>query len=362
MEPVPVMRPKLPVAERVATYMREIDGTRIYSNFGPLARKMEARLAQRFGVKPESVCSVSNATVGLAIALIAQNPQPGTLCILPAWTFAATPHAVTQAGLVPYFVDVDPETWALDPDQLAEVVASAPGKVGAVMPVAPFGRPIDVPAWDRFRGRTGIPVVIDAAAAFDSLQPGLVPSVVSLHATKVLGLGEGGCIVSRDVELIQDLRARCNFGFFQSRESRVTATNAKLSEYHAAVGLAALDEWELARKEWMAVAHEYQRAFKSSNRVRLQSGFGTSWIAATCVVEVADAGADRVEEALAAEKIETRRWWGRGAHDHPATRHMPRGPLIATEALAQSTIGLPFYRDLEPSIIERIADRVQAVA
>jgi dTDP-4-amino-4,6-dideoxygalactose transaminase len=350
------------MTDRVAPYLRQIDGSRIYSNFGPLARSMEARLAKSFGVAEDNVCSVANATVGLALALIAQNPPSGSLCIIPAWTFAATPHAVTQAGLTPYFVDVDPETWALDPEKLSTEIAAAPGKVGAVMPVAPFGRPIDVSAWDRFRGRTGIAVVIDAAAAFDSLKPGLVPSVVSLHATKVLGLGEGGCVASRDDELIRDLRARCNFGFFKSRESRVTATNAKLSEYHAAVGLAALDEWDVARQEWLAVADEYSRALQGSNRVRLQAGFGTEWIAATCVVMVADAGADRVEQALSAEKIETRRWWGRGAHDHPATRNMPRSSLLATESLAQSTIGLPFYRDLEPAVIDRIAKCLHAVA
>lgn len=362
MQTIPVMRPKLPVADRITPYLRQIDGSRIYSNFGPLARSMEARLAENFGVPENSVCSVANATVGLALALIAQEPQPGSLCIIPAWTFAATPHAVTQAGLIPYFVDVDPETWALDPDKLAAEIAAAPGRVGAVMPVAPFGRPIDVSAWDRFRGRTGIAVVIDAAAAFDSLRPGLVPSVVSLHATKVLGVGEGGCIASGDIELIKDLRARCNFGFFQSREARVTATNAKLSEYHAAVGLAALDEWEVARKEWVAVADEYAHALQGSNRVQLQAGFGTDWIAATCVVAIADNGADRVERALGTEKIQTRRWWGRGAHDHPATRHMPRSSLYATETLAQSTIGLPFYRDLEPAAIERIAKCLHAAA
>lgn len=356
------MRPKLPVADRVAPYLRQIDGSRIYSNFGPLVRSMEARLATRFGVQEDSVCSVSNATAGLALALISQNPPAGSLCIIPAWTFAAAPHAVTQAGLIPYFVDVDPDTWALDPEKLSAEIAGAPGKVGAVMPVAPFGRPIDVSAWDMFRGRTGIAVVIDAAAAFDSLKPGLVPSVVSLHATKVLGIGEGGCIASLDHELIRDLRARCNFGFFKSRESRVTATNAKLSEYHAAVGLAALDDWDAARQDWFGVAEQYSRALQGSNRVSLQVGFGTEWIAATCVVAVADRGADRVEQALGAEKIETRRWWGRGAHDHPATRNMPRSSLLVTENLAQSTIGLPFYRDLEPAVIDRIASCVHAAA
>jgi dTDP-4-amino-4,6-dideoxygalactose transaminase len=362
LQTIPVMRPKLPVTERIAPYMRQIDGSRIYSNFGPLARSLESRLAARFGTPADGVASVANATLGLALALVAQHPKPGSLCAIPAWTFAATPHAVTQAGLVPYFVDVDPGTWALDPETLADELARAPGTVSAVMPVAPFGQPIDVARWDQFRERTGLAVVIDAAAGFDSLVAGRVPSVVSLHATKVLGVGEGGCVVSHDVDMIDDLRARSNFGFFGSRESRVSSTNAKLSEYHAAIGLASLDEWDEARAEWMAVADAYGNAFSALNRIQLQSGFGTSWIAATCIVDIADAGADRVERALGAAKIETRRWWGHGAHDHPATRHMARTSLPVTEALARSTIGLPFYRDLELSAIKRITECVQAVA
>lgn len=362
LERIPVMRPKLPVAERITPYLQQIDRTRLYSNYGPLVRALETRLAKGFGVADGAVVSVANATLGLTLALMAQNPERGTLCAIPAWTFAATPHAVTQAGLVPYFVDVDPGTWALDPETLANELARAPGKVSAVMPVAPFGQPVDVSLWDAFQARTGLAVVIDAAAGFDSLTPARVPSVVSLHATKVLGIGEGGCIVSHDSELINDLRARANFGFFRSRESRMSSTNAKLSEYHAAVGLAALDEWDAARAEWAAVAEAYGNALSGLNRVRLQEGFGTSWVAATCVVDIANSGAERVERALSEANIETRRWWGFGAHHHPATLDMPRSALTATEGLVRSTLGLPFYRDLDRGAIARVVECVRSVA
>ena len=362
MQPIPVMRPKLPVAECIAPYLRQIDASRIYSNFGPLARSLERRMAEFFGLPVGSAISVANATLGITLALSAQNPKPGSLCVIPAWTFAATAHAATLAGLIPYFVDVDPATWALDPDIVVDEIARAPAAVGAVVPVAPFGRPIDVAAWDLFRARTGVAVVIDAAAAFDSLVPGRLPAVVSLHATKVLGVGEGGCIVSSDTDLIKDLQARANFGFFRSREALVPATNAKLSEYHAAIGLAALDEWASTRAEWVSVSQAYSDAFTGSNRVQLQAGFGMPWVTSTCVLDIEDAGAERVEQALALEQIETRRWWGHGAHAHPATARLPRTQVPVTESLAQSTIGVPFYRDLELSAIKRIADCVQSVA
>jgi dTDP-4-amino-4,6-dideoxygalactose transaminase len=362
MQPIPVMRPKLPIAECIAPYLRQIDNSRIYSNFGPLTRGLEARLATFYGGAPETVVSVANATLGLSLALSVQHPEPGSLCAIPAWTFAATAHAAVLAGLVPYFVDVDPATWALDPETVIDEVARAPAVVGAVMPVAPFGQPIDVSAWDRFRSQTGVAVVIDAAAGFDALIPGSVPAVVSLHATKVLGVGEGGCVVSIDTELIRDLRTRANFGFFRSREALMPATNAKLSEYHAAIGHAALDEWAATRAEWAAVAGAYNNAFGGSNRVQIQTGFGNAWVASTCVLNISDAGGERVERALHSAQIETRKWWGHGAHAHRATAHFPRVSLPVTESLARSTIGVPFYRDLELSVIDRIAECVQSVA
>ena len=362
MQQVPVMRPKLPVAARIAPFLHRIDETGIYSNFGPLARSLEGRLAAFFGLQIGCAITVANATLGLTLALSAQHPRPGSLCAIPAWTFAATAHAATFAGLIPYFIDVDPDTWALDPNAIVDEISRAPGFVSSVVPVVPFGCPIDVASWDDVRTRTGLAVVIDAAAAFDSLIPGVVPSVVSLHATKVLGIGEGGCIVSVDTGLIKDLRARANFGFFGSREALVPAINAKLSEYHAAIGLAALEEWAAVRAEWMQVARAYGDAFAGSNRIGLQRGFGNTWVTSTCVLDIADAGAERVERALAAAQIETRRWWGQGAHAHPATAQLPRAPVSVTEGLARSTIGVPFYRDLDLATIQWIADYVHAVA
>jgi dTDP-4-amino-4,6-dideoxygalactose transaminase len=362
MQLIPVMRPRLPVAARIAPFLEEIDQSRVYSNFGPLARSLEDGLAATFGLAPGSAITVANATLGITLALSAQQVRPGSLCAMPAWTFAATPHAATFAGLIPYFLDVGSETWALDPHAIVDEIRRAPGFVSSVVPVAPFGRPIDVAAWDDVRKRTGLAIVIDAAAAFDSLIPGVVPSVVSLHATKVLGIGEGGCILSVDTDLIKDLQARANFGFFRSREARVPATNAKLSEYQAAVGLAALDEWAIARAEWLRVARAYRDAFSGSNRIKLQRGFGEAWVTSTCVLDIADDGADRVERALAATNVQTRRWWGRGAHEHPATVQYPRAPVPVTDGLARSAIGVPFHRDLEVETIHRIAECVHAVA
>jgi dTDP-4-amino-4,6-dideoxygalactose transaminase len=362
MPSIPVMRPKLPATERLAPYLQSIDASRVYSNYGPLTLSLEDRLAAHYRLNQGTIGTVANATVGLAIALAIQHPPPGTLCVMPAWTFVASAHAAVMAGLVPYFVDVDAATWALDVGTISEQIARAPAQVGAVMPVAPFGAPIDLPAWESFRLRTGLAVAIDAAAAFDSLQPTAIPAVVSLHATKVLATGEGGFVVSTDTAIQREVRMRANFGFAGSRQAQAPAYNAKLSEYHAAVGHAALDEWVQTRAEWNDVAAAYRGVIGRSNRVRLQSGFGENWISSTCLLNFGEQITDRVERALSKNDIETRRWWGTGAHDHPATHAFSHSALSITDTLAHSTLGVPFYRGLSASEIARVVQVVLAAA
>ena len=353
---LPVMKPKLPPARAIAPYLDRIDAARVYSNFGPISAEFDRRLAAHFGASERAVATVASGTLGLALALAAQDVRPGTLCVIPAWTFVASAQAACLAGLVPYFVDVDASTWALDPCRIDEIAAAAPGEVGAVMPVAPFGQPIDRVAWDRFHARTGTAVVIDAAAAFDTLTPGPVPAVVSLHATKVLGIGEGGLVLCDDPIVIQRVRSRANFGFDGKREATVPALNAKMSEYHAAIGQAALDEWVVTRAEWLAAAREYRRRLTPETGVTFQSGFGESWVSSVCVLRVAPGEADQIERKLHRAAIETRRWWGRGAHAHASTVRFSRTDLPATEAAAASTIGVPLFRDMQPADIERVVN------
>lgn len=343
LAPIPVHRPHLPAAERLLPYLAEIDRTRRYSNFGPLARAFEARLAARLGLPEGGVACVANGTLGLTLALGALGARPGSLCMMPAWTFAATPAAAVAAGLRPWFVDVAEATWALDPDACRALLAGAPGPVGAAIAVGPFGAPLDAEAWDRFADGTGVPVVLDLAAGFDGARVGRAPAMVSLHATKALGVGEGGLVASGDGRLVEGVRRLSNFGFAERSEAVHLGTNAKLSEYAAAVGLAALDAWPERRAELAALTGAYAGALGGIPGVRLGPGFGAGWVGSTCNVVVERATAEAVAGALAAEGIETRRWWRDGAHAQPAFRRFPRAPLPVTERLAARVLGLPFY-------------------
>ena len=202
---IPVQRPLLPQADRLLPYLRRIDATRTYSNWGPLADELERRLEAHFGLPEHGVVSAASGTaalVGAVLGIAGRGGLERPLALIPAYTFVATALAVEQCGYRPYLVDVDPRTWQLD--QFGCSTRSGLDRVGLVVPVAPFGRPVPQESWLAFRRQTGIPVAIDGGASFEgaSDEPrrflGEIPTAFSFHATKSFATGEGGCVTTTD--------------------------------------------------------------------------------------------------------------------------------------------------------------------
>ena len=353
-EIIPVAKPRLPTFEQIVPYLKRIDTARWYSNGGPLIREFEEQLAAYAGGGEARVATVANATLGLTLALLACDLPAESFCMVPSWTFAATGHAILLAGLVPWIVDVSGETWALETDTAFELLCKAPGRVSAVIPVSPFGAPLAMEPWLRFREKTGIAVVVDAAAAFDGLRASAIPVVVSLHATKVCGIGEGGFVLSTDGKFTEEVQKRSNFGFWNSRESTARSFNAKLSEYAAAVGLASLTVWPEIRLDFLRVGKAYRSYLEGEESVRLQSGFGENWISSTVNVALPENSANRLTDLLAKKKIGSRRWWGGGLHQHRSFLEFPRDRVEQTESLAERVIGLPCWRDLPNEQIAQV--------
>ena len=352
---MPVLRPRLPSSTDILPYLRAIDERRWYSNRGPLVKELEKQLAQYAGLPDGGVISTANATVGITAALLARRVPRGALCLMPSWTFAATPHAARAAGLTPWFHDVERRTWALEPDAVEETVRRMPSPPAAVVVVSPFGAPIDVRAWQAFEERTGICVVIDAAAGFDTMQASRIPFVVSLHATKILGAGEGGFIATSDPQLRDRAMACCNFGFQGSRSAILPALNAKMSEYHAAVALAGLAGWPATRLEHLRITEWYRQSIAGIEGVDLQPGYGEGWGGGTTNIALPPRAAAAIAHSLLQRGIETRAWWGHGCHVQPAFADCPRGALPVTEDLAARVLGLPHFPDMQEQDVDKVS-------
>ena len=355
MNEIKLLVPDLPRADALAPYLARIDAARWYSNFGPLVRELEDRLGGHFAPE-DRVVTLASGTAGLELVLAALGLPDGARVLLPDFTFVATATAIMRAGLRPVVGDVDPKSWLLTPAVARRSIAAR--AVDAVMPVATFGCPQDADAWDRFSAETGLPVVIDAAGAFGNQRAGArTHTVFSLHATKALGAGEGGFVVSRDAALIDRIRRLSNFGIdVATGIVDRPGTNAKLSEYHAAVALAALATWSeraaARRAKWrelLEVMSEACPALVAQDRPR----DGTYTIAP--VLLPAQAVPEAVIDALTQAGVQTRRWYCPPLSRHPGFATVERaGPLDGVAAVSGRVLGVPFHLDLTRADLQRV--------
>ena len=293
----------------------------------------------------------------LALALMAQSPRRGGLCLLPSFTFAATAHAVCMAGLRPYFLDVDAETWALDSETARRAIhrlRAAGETVSAVVSVSPFGAPVDPAPWAALMTSERVAVALDAAAAFSSVTLGDVPAAISLHAVKLPGIGEGGFVLWRDADRVGAIRQLANFGFGPERSSAAIALNAKMSEYHAAVGHAVLDAWDQRASRYAHLARLYRTALSPLANVTLQPDWGASWCSSTLNVRTPGCAQALIERLDRDHAVDARQWWAHPCHTMPAWTAAPRAALPVTEALSEDVLALPFHDGVEPPQIARI--------
>jgi dTDP-4-amino-4,6-dideoxygalactose transaminase len=362
MKRIPLLIPDMPSRADIARYLDRIDSARWYTNFGPLVVELEADLAARFATLGHDVrvVTVANATVGLELALIAHALPAGARVLVPALTFVASAASIVRAGLVPVVCDVDESSWLLTPDAAARLAKSS--GAAAVMPVSTYGCPQDADAWDRFSIETGLPVVLDAAGAFGNQEStGRSCGVFSLHATKTLGAAEGGFIVSTDTPMLEQLRSLTNFGITVPEGLvHVAGTNAKLSEYHAALALASLGRWAARRERRTALHRRYLEALaRHCPAVTTQRRPADGVYSILPVLLPEGSNSTLVGKRLAARGIETRRWYCPTLERHPAFSGLPvAGELRVSAVLNERLLAIPFHVFLSDEDMDTVCNEL----
>ncbi|WP_199136213.1 DegT/DnrJ/EryC1/StrS aminotransferase family protein [Delftia sp. ASV31] len=372
MDWVPLLVPDMPAPQLLMPWLERMHATRHYSNFGPLVRELESGFASQFALPAEGITTVANATQGLELVLQALELAAGSHVLLPAFTFVATATAVVRAGHVPVLADVDPHSWLLTPEIAHKACREM--RIDAVMPVTTFGMPHDMTAWARFEADMGIPVVVDAAAAYGSqwLHGAQGTLVFSLHATKSLPAGEGGLVVSTRPGLASKVRQLSNFGINLDASAGLpvgalasVGTNAKMSEYHAAIGLASLDVWEQHARQRKALHADMVQELSrlADNRLVWQKpGPGGEMMAPTVIcMQLPDEQARiALEQQCRQAGITTRRWYQPLLQDMPVLRRECR--LLHTphaEELSRTLLGLPFFLGMSAAQTQRVRESVR---
>ncbi len=347
---IPLLVPDLPTTEELIPWLKCIDNNKWYSNFGPLVQKFESELTDLLG---SNVTTVNSGTSALELSLLALELPIGSKVLLPAFTFPATVTAVKYIGLQPIFTDIDPNTWLLTPNIARQILDKLTYDV--VIPVTTFGHPQPTDEWDKFSNATGVKVLIDAASSFGNQPIGKHCIVIfSLHATKAFGIGEGGLVVSNSADFIRQVRALSNFGFENGTIVK-SGSNAKLSEYHAAVGLAQLKRWNRITQKRGLIWSIYQKYLAKTS---LQS-MPENHVPAILSVKIQDD-----IPILANKYIKTRRWYYPPLYKHPAfidiVKISPQEDdyLPITENL--SLLGLPFHTSLTKAEIIYICNNLES--
>lgn len=361
---VPLLVPDMPSPQELLPWLERMHSAQRYSNFGPLVKELESVFASQFNVECEQLTSIANATLGLELVLQALELPKGSRILIPSLTFVATATAVVRAGYQPVLADVDINTWMLTPDIARSACQSM--HLNAVLPVATFGMPHDMQEWYRFECETGLPVIIDAAAAYGSqwLQGTKGTLVLSLHTTKSLPAGEGGLVVSTRSDLAAKVRQLSNFGINLDPSSNMPVgmlaslgSNAKMSEYHAAIGLVSLKKWDLQaqRRRLLYAEMMYEMSEVCDHQLTWQSqGSGGALMAPTVFCARLPDAKTRSEFERACHKahIMTRRWY------QPLLPNMEvlQRQCISlnspnAQALANTLLGLPFFLGI--NVIQR---------
>jgi dTDP-4-amino-4,6-dideoxygalactose transaminase len=346
---------------------------------GPEVREFESQLAA-FG-QARLALSCANGTDAIALPLMAWDIGPGAAVFCPSFTFAATPEVVPWVGATPVFVDIDPDTYNLDPAHLeaAIVATTAQGKLrpAAVIAVDLFGQPADYPAIAAICARHGLKLISDSAQGFGCTLAGHHPlhwadvTTTSFFPAKPLGCyGDGGAVLTNDPALwerMDSLRIHgkavpsdgAAFDHDPKYLNMRIGMNSRLDTIQAAILIEklAIFEEEIALRQ--AVAERYADGLKGaciSTPAVIEGGVSV-W--AQYVIEHGDR--DGLAEHLKTQDIPSAVYYPVPMHRQAPYAAFPQGPggLPVSDAKAELVIALPMHAYLTPDVQDQIIAAVR---
>ena len=261
-----VGRPNIPDKEKFLEKIAQVLDNQWLTNMGPLSLELEERIAKMLGVK-HCIC-VCNATIGLELLQRALDLKGEV--IIPSFTFIATAHSLRWQRIDPVFCDVRLKDHLIETDQIEALITQ---RTSAIMAVPIWGQPCDYEILQNIADNHNLKLIFDSAHAFgcksgDSYLGGFGDAeVFSFHATKVFSTGEGGAITTNSDKLADKIRLMRNFGFTAYDRTDHIGTNAKLSEFAAAYGLAHLDDLESIMTHNHFIHQTYLKEFSRFNEI-----------------------------------------------------------------------------------------------
>jgi perosamine synthetase len=353
---IPVAEPSLTGNE--LAYVTDCVTSSWISSIGAYIPRFENEFARFCGVKHG--IATSNGTTALHLALAICGIGAGDEVIVPSLTFVATANAVVYTGATPVFVDSEPRTWNIDPDDVARKITP---RTKAIIPVHLYGHPANMDAINDLARAHNLFVIEDAAEAHGAEYKGRRTGALahigafSFYGNKIVTTGEGGMLTTDDDALAEKARWLRDHGMSATDRywHPVIGFNYRLTNIQAALGVAQMEQIDqfIARKR--AIAQRYTELLAGVRGLTLppEESWARSvyWMYSVLIGDDARCSRDQVMAHLKARRIDSRPFF------HPIHVMPPYATgqsLPIAERLSKQGINLPSSVTLSDTDIERI--------
>ena len=350
-----VTQPSLAPFNEFTEILKGVWDRKILTHNGPLVQQLESELEQKLEVPHFTV--VNNGTIALQIAIKALELQ-GEIITTP-FTWIATVSAIKWEGCTPIFCDIDPKTLNIDPAKIEALITE---KTVAIMPVHVFGTPCDVVEIEKIAKKHNLKVIYDGAHAIGSrfedksvLTFGDV-TATSLHATKLLNTGEGGGCITQNTELDKKIKRIRFFGHSDDKTDIVEdGFNGKLTEIHAALGLANLKYYDTVLNDRRVKYLLYKEKLQKVPTITFQDiAAGETNYSYFPIIFETEAQLLKVELELKENNVFPRRYFYPSVNTYTKVVSYQSCPI--SEDISKRILCLPLYLDLsEDEILKIIA-------
>jgi dTDP-4-amino-4,6-dideoxygalactose transaminase len=351
-----VTKTYLPDRAKLDKYIDKIYSTALLTNNGQLVQELTVKLEKYLGV--QNLLLVTNGTLALQIAykVLGVSGQ----AITTPFSFVATTSSLVWEGIEPIFVDIDPETFCIDPSKIEEAITL---ETTAIVPVHVFGNACDVEQIENIAQKHGLKTIYDGAHAFGVKYNGRSllsygdATILSFHATKLFHTIEGGAIIFKNKKDLERAKLIINFGIEGPDSITELGINAKMNEFQAAMGLCVLDEIEIIRERRAHIWHIYEKELEDCVQLQKRNSYSTNNYSYFPVVLKNEEELLKLKSVLNEKDIYPRRYF------YPSLDMLNYITTTQNNPFSQDIAGrilcLPIFPGLDTKIIKKITDTIK---
>lgn len=356
---ITVTKTYLPPLDQYLGYLEGLWQSGQITNNGPLVRQLGNDLKKHLGVAHLEL--VANGTLALQLAIKALDLK-GEIITTP-YSYVATTSAIMWEGCDPVFVDIDPQTFCINPELIESAITE---KTSAILATHVYGYPCDVTKIQKIADKHHLKVIYDAAHAFgvklfgNSLLLHGDCSILSFHATKLFHTVEGGAVICQDAEIAKRVFLMSKFGHLGEEDYLDIGINAKMSELHAAMGLCMLPKVKEILDVRKQVSSWYDEYLRGSRHQHVFDASGLEYnYAYYPVVFESFEQMMQIKSGLSINGIIPRRYFYPSLNALPYLRADLKRGCPVSESFSSRVLCLPLYVGLTRATVARVCKIIQ---